>query len=309
MNTIRNKIQATFVITILILGVFAGMMLLVNQLNAFENQKIIQTMTTEYSLISLSDNLIGAYNNVVKNPGNVQFQTNYQELRTKLLRNILLLKQSIKSQESKILLIGVESIINQVILECDTGLKEIKANNFQNFSDHFAIAHKKNEFIQTNTSILLQKELEFLSNIEERSRQTYLISILSSAGIFALVLFVLILFSHSFSKQIVRPIEQLTKSVEQVSGGKMDVLISGDLTKQKDEVGVLSRSFAKMVANINDMILKLSSSNKEIEESKMALETSNVELKKINEFMVDREQKMIELKNRIHELEALTAKT
>ena len=83
----------------------------------------------------------------------------------------------------------------------------------------------------------------------------------------------------------------------------MDEVISTELTGQKDEVGILSRSFELMVKNIKGMIAKLNDSNNEIELSKKALETGNKELQELNQFMVGRELKMIELKNRINELE------
>lgn len=303
MNSIRNKIQSAFIGTILVVSVFAVMMLLVNQWNAFQNQQIIQTMTMEYSIISTTEELIEAYNNVGKNTGNAQFLTNYQTLRAKLTNIVSSLKKTIVSQESRMLLLGVENIVDKVIDECDNGIKEILTNNFQHFSDHFAQAHRENEFVQSNTSTLLQKELEYLSKTEERSKQIYLISIAISSGIFIFIIFTMIFFARNFAKQLITPIEQLTKSVEQVSSGNMDRPIDPKLNEQDDEVGILARSFERMVNNIKDMISKLNNSNKEINASKNALEKGNAELKKLNLFMVDREIKMIELKKRISELE------
>ncbi|MCX6730924.1 MAG: hypothetical protein NTZ55_03680 [Candidatus Roizmanbacteria bacterium] len=288
---------------ILVIGVFAAIMFLINQLNVYQNQRIIQTMTMEYSIISMSDNLIKTYNNAGKNSGNMQFFSEYQTIKENLLNVIILLKTRIVSEESKMLLLGVEHTANKVISECDTGLKEIKASELQNFSEHFAQAHKENEFVQSNTAALLQKELEYLSSTQEKSQQLYFITLTTSSIIFLFVIFVMIIYASNFSKQLINPIENLTKSVEQVAAGKMDVLINQELINQKDEVGILSRSFVMMVSNIKDMITKLNYSNIQITNSKDALEKGNTELKKLNQFMVDREIKMIELKKRISELE------
>lgn len=262
-------------------------------------------MTMEYSIISMSDNLIKTYNNAGKNSGSVHFFSDYQIAKENLLNVIYLLKTRIVSEESKMLLLGVEHTVNMVISECDSGIKEIKANELQNFSEHFAQAHKENEFVQSNTAALLQKELEYLSNTQEKSQQIYTISLIASSIIFISIIFIMIIFARSFSKQLITPIEELTKSVEQVSAGKMDVVIGHKLVDQKDEVGILSRSFEIMVTNINDMIAKLNDSNIQITNSKDALEKGNAELKKLNQFMVDREIKMIELKKRISELEKI----
>ncbi|MCX6732046.1 MAG: HAMP domain-containing protein [Candidatus Roizmanbacteria bacterium] len=288
---------------ILVVGVFAAIMFLVNQLNVYQNQRIIQTMTMEYSIISMSDNLIKTYNNAGKNSGNMQFFSEYRTIKENLLNVIILLKTRIVSEESRMLLLGVEHTANMVISECDAGLKEIKAGELQNFSEHFAQAHKENEFVQSNTATLLQKELEYLSSTQEKSQQLYFITLITSSIIFLFVIFVMIIYASNFSKQLINPIENLTKSVEQVAAGKMDVLINQELINQKDEVGILSRSFEMMVINIKDMITKLNYSNIQITNSKDALEKGNTELKKLNQFMVDREIKMIELKKRISELE------
>lgn len=309
MNSIRNKIQNALVGTVLIVGIFALIMVVINQLNVFQNQQIIQTMTMEYNIISMTDSLIRAYNNAGKNTGNKQFLDDYQSLRTRLIQNIELLKNRIISQESKMLLLGVEHTVNRVIQECDAGVNEMKANNFQYFSEHFAQAHKENEFVQSNTDILLQKELEYLSKTEEASKQIYIIGSITSGLIFLFIIVVMIIFAHGFSKQLITPIEQLTSSIKQVSTGNMDMTIDQNLIDQKDEVGILSKSFQMMVENIKSMIEKLNKSNTEMSLAKGALEKGNIELKKLNQFMVDREIKMIELKKKISELEKFSRKS
>lgn len=303
MNSIRNKIRNAFMGSILVLGVCAIGVLSVTQVNATNNQRIIETMTREYSIITLTDNVISAYNDAVKNPGDAGVQAAYQTARSSALEVITSLKNEVVSADSQAVLIGVENTVMRVINECDAGLQEVKGGNLLNLSAHFVTANSNNDFVRDNTRTLLQKELEYLSRIQENSKRVYLYTIIGSAGLFVVFLFGMLIFANSFSKQLVSPIEKLSQNAKQISGGDMDVVIDQKLLEQKDEVGILSESFASMLRTINSKIAELKDSNKELEDSKTALEEGNSELEKLNAFMVDRELKMVQLKKKISELE------
>jgi hypothetical protein len=132
MNSIGNKIQTSLLGSIIIVTVCALIMMFVNQINSYINRHIIDTMTMEYSIINLTQNLAQAYNNIFKNPGNTQFTAEYATLHTKLISTLTSLKKDISSKESALLFVGVENTVNKVVKECDAGLLEIRNNNFQN---------------------------------------------------------------------------------------------------------------------------------------------------------------------------------
>lgn len=299
MNSLRNKIQNAIIGSVLIVVIFAGAVMFITQLNVQQNQKLIKTMTMEYSLIPLADELIQSYNDTVKNQNDVSIKNNYQSIRGQLLNVISNLKIEIVSSESKAILIGVENNIKKVIFECDTGIEEIQNNNFLNISNHFIQANINNDYVHENTQLLLQKELEYLSNTQEKSNRIYVISVTTSVVIFFAIFIATFFYARFFSKQLISPIEELRKITQRVADGDMDTLIDQKLIDQKNEVGALSKSFSTMINIIKTKISELNDSNKKINDSKNALEENNEKLEKLNRFMVDRELKMIELKKRI----------
>lgn len=302
MNSIRLKIQSALIGNILIIGIFATVVLFINQLSAQKNQQIIETMTQEYSIISLTDNLILKFNDVIKDSDNIT-TTDYDIFKTSLRTIIASLKLQIVSPESKATLIGVENTVNTVISNSDTGIEDVKNGNLLNFSDYFIKANNQNTFVKDNVQILLQKELEYLSaNLTESKYQTNIILIISGSLFVLLVVFML-LFVSSFSQKLVSPIEKLSDTAKRVTTGDMDIKVDQSLLNKKDEIGILSNSFVVMISKIKEKITQLNTSNEEINKSKNALEKSNAELGRLNEFMVGRELKMMELKKRIAELE------
>jgi nitrogen fixation/metabolism regulation signal transduction histidine kinase len=295
-RSIRTKIQGSLIGSILVVGICAAIVIIVNQVIASKNEMFIETMTKEYSIITTTDELILAYNDAVKSPGNVDTMVAYQAKRDKLLDIVASLYTRIESENSLATLVGVENTVKKVVAECDAGIEEIQQNNFLNISDHFKNANVNNEYVKDNTRNLLQNELEHLSAIQVSSRQIYTFSLFTSIGMFVLTIVVVLFFASSFSRQLVLPIEMLSVTAKRVAAGEMDFPIEKKLLDQKDEVGVLASSFVSMVNTIKTKISELS-------ESKEALEKGNQELEKLNSFMVDREIKMVELKKQVSELE------
>ncbi|MFA5025370.1 MAG: HAMP domain-containing protein [Candidatus Shapirobacteria bacterium] len=313
MNSIRNKIQNALIISIVVISGCAIVILYINQIIISQTQKVINTMTKEHSLISQTNSLVQAYNNAIKSANDSQLTTTYQTTRTELLNTIQVLKTEVVSSESRATLIGVENTISKVIQECDTGIKEVQNNDFSNISNHYSQANINNDFVYTNTQTLIQKELEYLSLTQEKSKQVYTVSTLISMAFFVFIILIMVIYASSFSKQLVAPVQNLIQVTQEITAGNMNKSIGEDLINQKNEIGVLAKSFAIMVDTINAKISELNTSNQEltaskdaIQASRDALEISNSQLEKLNSFMTNRELKMIELKEKITKLESNT---
>ena len=302
MNSIGNKIQIALIGSICIVAFFALVMLSINQLGALQNQQVIQTMTMEYSIISLSDNLIKSYNDVVKNPGTKEFLSNYQSTHEKLPAVIATLKKRIISQDSKLLLVGVERTVNQVITECDTGLKEVQNNDFLDFSTHFVNANKENDFVKSNTSTLLQKELEYLSGTEKNSEKIYRMSLAFSVGIFVLIVVGMIFFARSFSQQLITPLVKLSLFAKDIANGNFQNQDKKMLKITQDETGSLTQSIYTMVDKLMGMIDNERKASEELKQSGRTIENNNAELQRMNTLMIGRELKMVELKEELEKL-------
>jgi nitrogen fixation/metabolism regulation signal transduction histidine kinase len=295
MNSIGNKIRIALIGSISVVAVVAGIILFINQFNVLQNQKIIQTMTMEYSIYSLSEELVKMYNEVGKNPGNTDFLSKYNNTHTKIQNTISILNNTITRLESKALMAGVEHTANQVIFECDTGLSEIQNNNFADFSEHFASAHKYNAFVLENTRTLVQKELDYLSKTQETTQRNYTISISISVLLFILILLFMISYSHRFTRQLITPLVQLSLYAKDIASGNLETDAKQKLVIHNDEIGSLTQSIYTMV----DKLMLMLSQEKQASET---TKTKNDQLARMNALMVDRELKMVELKKQIEEL-------
>jgi methyl-accepting chemotaxis protein len=259
-------------------------------------------MTTEYSVISLTQNLVLAYNNIFKNPGNKQFTAEYTALHAKLTGTLSSLKKDITFNESAILFVGVENTVNQVLKECDTGLLEIQNNNFQNVSIHYTEANKDNVFVSENTTSLIQKELEHLSKTQRDAQLYYMITLGISLGIFITIVVAMALYAQSFSRQLVLPLTNLSLFAEDIANGNLDIANKKRAETTNDEIGSLSKSIYAMVTNLIQTLNQKQQANEEIIKANKSREQKTKELEEMNKLMVGRELKMMELKEELAEL-------
>ena len=78
--------------------------------------------------------------------------------------------------------------------------------------------------------------------------------ITETAVVFAALLGIFIVLIMAFTGRIIRPLQKLTKAAEQISEGYYDTELDYD---KKDEVGVLTASFKKLIMNLNVYIKNL----------------------------------------------------
>lgn len=137
-----------------------------------------------------------------------------------------------------------------------------------------------------------------------------------------LVFIFVILFSIPFYLSIAKPIAKLSNLTKKVSQGDLAAKI--EIGSSRDEISVLAENFNVMVDELRLSKEKASDYNKQLEKEKneivekfnvekevfikekeddkkklVTLEDRNLELEKLNKFMVDRELKMVELKKKL----------
>jgi serine phosphatase RsbU (regulator of sigma subunit) len=116
-----------------------------------------------------------------------------------------------------------------------------------------------------------------MSEIDEAEAFDQVFQLRNQVLIFASIL-ALFIFGVSFfvSKQITKPIKELTYDARQLQKGNFDVKIVID---RKDEIGVLAMSFKKMQHSMKKLILELKEINHNLEE-KVLERTQDLQLQK-----------------------------
>lgn len=117
-----------------------------------------------------------------------------------------------------------------------------------------------------------------------------------------------------FSKTIIRDLKKLSEEAQRISAGDMSLVID---IQRKDEIGELAVTFNQMARSIREshesLEGKIKERTAELEKAKTGLEekvnqrTSELqnkleEVKRMNELMINRELRMIELKKMVEEL-------
>ncbi len=130
------------------------------------------------------------------------------------------------------------------------------------------------------------------------------ISQITNLALFIGILIFIIGFFLSFllSRNITKPIISLRDAAIEIGKGNLDKEIQ---VKTKDEIGELAKAFGQMTNDLKKSGKKIEEYSKELEEKVKNLEVERIKLEQMNEFMVGRELKMIELKEEIKELKKL----
>lgn len=306
MNSLGNKIQLAFIISISVIAVCALLMLSVNQINSLQTQRLIDTMTSEYSLVSLSNDLVQSYNAVSKDPEDKQLSSHYQSVHATILSTLKTLDNTITQQETRMLLIGVDHTIHAVLDECDKGLTELKQNNFSSLSDHYAQANTDNVFVNDNIQSLIENELKILYTSQQNVQHTYIVTIVATASLFLLIIFIIIGLAHSFTVQLITPLTSLSVIAKDIAGGNIQTMNTQKLIISNDEIGSLTESIRTMVNKLVDMLSREQHANEATKKTSEMLKDKNDELSRMNTLMVGREVKMAELKKEIEALKNLT---
>lgn len=164
----------------------------------------------------------------------------------------------------------------------------------------------KFDYVKQNIADLILVETGNLARVTSEIRKTKAVLTYIIIAIVLLGTAGSITYAIVFSRKITEPIISLSETARSIAGGNFKLNVKQDLLKMKDETGSLSNSFDLMLQNLRKKIDELNVSNEQIEKSKQEIQQRNGELERFNKLMIDRELKMIELKNKISELELIS---
>jgi len=135
-----------------------------------------------------------------------------------------------------------------------------------------------------------------IKNINKVEKTTFLV--------FVLAILAVIIFAFIFSDFITRPIRRLTKAATEISKGKLKQKV---VIQSNDEIGNLARAFNTMSQKLKqyyqDLGKEVRQRTADLEKSKHILESKINDLERFQKVTIGRELRMIELKNKIKELQ------
>lgn len=278
MQGIKKKLLTSFFAIITALLISEIFFIATDYLILSKYMKLTDNMISEYSLINKSSVLLSSFNDRIKTSSNgaeaEKFYNNYNETKSLLAK----LKKSIVGGESKIIFVGLENNINDIIFDVEIGANSLSGGDYLEATNRYISATRKNSFVQENVINLLLKELEYAKNLQIEIDRVRLIS--QGIGIFLLIVITggCIWYAVAFSGKLISPLIRLAKLAKKIGDGSLNASVDKDLLMGNDEVASLSNSFETMVKTLRDSIKKLEEYNKEIKNSKNSLQAEKNKL-------------------------------
>ena len=139
----------------------------------------------------------------------------------------------------------------------DTPYKPDKETSLNYLKEHYVCIEKKIEDTKWNFCLYQPKE-EL-----EKSVWTLL---LGNIPVLLLCLFLILLLGYFFSRKMVERLEQLTENMNQINLGLRKVTV---VSQSKDEIGVLVRTFTRMMDEINKLISQVYEAKIKLQKTEM----------------------------------------
>lgn len=212
-----------------------------------------------------------------------------------------------------------EVSINKILEE--NLLTQKREFNFDNFNDF--LKDSSNTVLPVQINLHIYKEANLIVGYSktfttgkvriqfvQKQNQDLLTSYvrLSLFVIVSTILAVLLLMIFFMRNLIINPLKKIAGGLEQVRNGNLEAKISID---RKDELGQLAVAFNQMTSDLKKTRQEIQDYNtnleKKIEDRTKELNERAFEAERMNKLIMGRELKMVELKERIKELEAQLA--
>lgn len=249
--SIRARLTATFVVMAVL--VFVVNTLLFWQINRSMNE-LDEVYATNVSLNELAECLEETHGNVLeylntKSSDSLEdYYRNVQSYREMTER----LNGSIVDNERKILEKNIRNMSETYLALAEETIQAKRGRNVEAYKAAFAEETENYQYIQT--AIYSLNSLQFRDNSENyqvlRESLGYM-EIVSSAILLAVAL-VSLLFLVLLIRTITEPLQMLARSADEVARGNFDIRLPE--TRSRDEVGIVTNAFDKMVHSIREYI-------------------------------------------------------
>ncbi|MEK7103746.1 MAG: HAMP domain-containing protein [Patescibacteria group bacterium] len=307
MQSIKSRLLWAFVSVIIMLGVASVVFFVINFLAVRQYKQINEVMIAEYRMVHDTSILIDSFNVLVQSAGTSTKESannNINAAKADIEELIYFLDENVKDFESRSRYLGFKASVENFVSLIDDSLLRFEKGNIKDYFSDYNEANKQYEFVRENGTALLFSQLKYSSSVQDSINRTYVLS--SVIGLLALtsVVFIIIVFILRFAHRLIAPLRDLTFSAQEIAKGNMNFGIDDHTLEQSSEIGTLAKSFREMTVKLKDSQEKLQIKANESAGRAEELAQKLSEIEKINNLMVDRELRMVELKEETKRLKA-----
>lgn len=302
MNSIKKKLLISYLIIITIMGALLVLMATFDYSLVNQYERISNNIVLEQSLSDLAGGLPEDSYNGFKSNDLSKYEKRLQAIRD-VEKNLDARFNG--NEESRVAYRGAKNSLDTIVTDIkETKEKLDQGGDIAGISELYKEVTNKFEYVKQNIDTLILTETKNLANVTKDLRRnrtitTYVLVLITLFGALGTTLYAVI-----FSGKLTQPIVTLSETASRIADGDLTLNVKTSLLNQRDEIGSLSVSFDSMVHKLRAKFEELQTSQAQLERSKHDIEQRNEELERFNKLVVDRELKMVELKNRIAELEA-----
>ena len=257
--SISMKILSAFFLAVIIMGGICLYPLISYREPIQRYDGVLENIATANNIIEISTQIRELNKQLFVDMANESLRKDYNGKLDTLQEHMQRLKAGIQSQASIDAFSGLENMVGTFIENCkkatDPESKESITTRYQYNEEVRKIAG----FIDNNFKTVISNEIKYSeevrSDLAKATRNIISITVI----ILVIVLAVCTFFGFLLARSISLPLNNISKTADRVASG--DLTTSEVVVKSKDELHTLSISFNKMVANLKEMISKVSESS------------------------------------------------
>ena len=261
------SISTMFILTLFIVFIHVSIIDQYKEING--------NMLLEYNLVEYSRKFTEDYYLYTKSPNQREYKEKYEKSRSALENTLFQLDKTITNRESRIAYRGTKNIINNLIDQCESGIKETRKGALSNIKLNYQVPERLHRYIKENISDLISKENSYLNGVLEKLETTRSISFIAGIILHWAITVFFIAMAVIYSRKLIDPLTKLAHVASNISSGNIDYEVDKDLLQRKDETGELSRAFNSMVENLRDNINELKATNEKIKEAQLKAEEAS----------------------------------
>lgn len=250
-GSLKNKILAGyFVIIFIMIFVMFWALFNFNRLNQSYHQIIVQN----YSSIVASENMLEALDDhltvlvsIKDKTSNTNGQKSFEEAKENFFFWLDKAQQSAYTREEKTTLDSLSAEYRLLLTQITTLNENISNHPDKDFDVSYYEVLETISQVKQKCFGLFEINHKFIEGSEAQIRDITVTAAFTMIFLAILGIVLSLIFGIRFSKYVVKPIDQLTKSVKKVSAGNLSKTIESN---EQDEIGQLAEEFNKMIVRL-----------------------------------------------------------